>query len=193
MKTCGLLLYLLAAPAFAEPTPADFHRAVYALYEQQIAQHQIRTEEDKGDYQGAAAKRYSYVDTRYYDATNGRLIAHVRRDADSPEFVHIVEVNVYENGKLVRDFGSVAPPWAPAHPTHTFINLHHYNAGLHSFRQFNLYGDVGYEFCEGKLAGKPLRIMLDGSDINAENTATPAYKACFDGMRKDWERFQKPQ
>jgi hypothetical protein len=54
--------------------------------------------------------------------------------------VHIVEVNVYENGKLVRDYGSVTLPWAPLQPVRTFINLHHNNGRLHSFRQYDLFG-----------------------------------------------------
>lgn len=192
MKTQYLLLALLSTPVFAEPSPADFHRAVFRLHEQQIAQRQIRTEEESGDYEGSAAARYSYVDTRYYDAASGKLVSRVRRDADDSDLVHIVEANVYEQGRLVRDFGSVSMPWKPQQPVRTFINLHHYNGGLHSFRQYDFYGQVGYEFCEGNLAGKPVRIGLDGSDINAESTATPAYKACFEGMRKGWESFLEP-
>ena len=149
-----LMMGLISLPAAAELTPQDFHRAVYALQQQQIAQHEIRTAEEAGDYEGAAAARYRYVDTRYYDAANGRLLSRVRRDADTPEHVHIVEVNIYEHGKLVRDFGSLTLPWAPLQPTRTFINLHQYNGKLHSFRQYDFYGDVGYESCEGELGGK---------------------------------------
>ncbi len=194
LRKIGLpMLCLFSLPAAAELTPQDFHRAVYALQQQQIAQHEIRTAEETGDYEGAAAARYRYVDTRYYDAASGRLLSHVRRDADTPEHVHIVEVNVYEQGKLVRDFGSLTLPWAPLQPTRTFINFHHYNGKLHSFRQYDFYGDVGYESCTGELAGKPVRIALDDKDLlDAANTATPEYKACFDGMRSDWERYLTP-
>lgn len=189
----GLAFMLAAVPAgAAEPTPEDFHRAIYALHEQVIAQHQIRTEEERGDYEGAAAAHYQYVDTRYYDVATGHLLSHVRRDADTPENVHTVEVNIYENGKLVRDFGSITMPWAPAHPINTFINLHQYNGPLHSFRQYNIYGDVGYESCTGELAGKRVRISLDEKDINETRAATPEYKACFAGMSTDWESYIKP-
>lgn len=193
MKLCLVVLGLIALPSFAASNPEEFHRAVYALHEQQIAQHQIKTKEEQGRYQGAAAGRYSYVDTRYYDAASGLLLSRVQRDAVMPEYIHIVEVNIYEGGRLVRDFGSVSPPWAPLHPTRTFINLHHYNGQLHSFRQYDFYGEVGYEFCEGALAGKPIRISLDSSDINTTSTATPGYKACFDGMNTDWARYRSPQ
>jgi hypothetical protein len=193
MKAQLFMIGFISLSAFAASNPADFHRAVYALHEQQIAQHKIRAVEEQGDYEGAAAARYRYVDTHYYDAASGLLLSHVRRDADTPEHVHIVEVNVYEHGKLVRDFGSLTLPWAPLQPTRTFINLHQYNGKLHSFRQYDFYGDVGYESCEGELAGKRVRIALDDKDLlDATNTATPEYKACFDGMSADWESYRTP-
>ena len=191
-RIAGWALSCVAVPVFAAPTPADFHRAVYTLHERQIAQHMIRIEEERGDYQGAAAARYHYVDTLYYDAVSGRLLSHVRRDAEMPEYVHIVEVNIYENGKLVRDFGSLTLPWTPLQPTRTFINLHQYNGQLHSFRQYNFFGDVGYESCTGALAGKPVRIALDESEINETSAATVEYKACFEGVSADWKRYQVP-
>lgn len=193
MKIRLALLWVISSPVLAAPNPAEFHRAVYALHEQQIAQREIRTEEEQGNYEGAAAARYRYVDIRYYDKASGRLLSRVRRDAALPELIHISEVNVYDAaGNLVRDFGSVTLPWAPLHPVRTFINLHHYNGGLHSFRQYDLNGAVGYEFCKGDFAGKPVSISLDGSDITPEHAATPAYRACFDGMSKDWAPYASP-
>ena len=187
----GLFLLCLA-PAFAASSPAEFHLAVYALHKQQIAQHDVRIEGEQGNYEGANAADYRYVDTRYYDASNGKLLSRVRRDAAKPEFVHIVEVNIYEKGRLVRDLGSVTLPWLPLNPVLTFINLHQYNGELHSFRQHDFFGEVGYEFCKGELAGKPINISFDHSDINATSTATVVYKACFDGMSKDWAQYTTP-
>lgn len=193
MRAFVAALSMVGMSALAAPKPAEFHRAVYALHERQIAQREIRTEEEKGNYEGAAAARYRYVDTRYYDKASDRLISRVRRDAAMADLIHIVEVNVYDAaGKLLRDFGSVSLPWAPLHPVRTFINLHHYNGALHSFRQYDLNGDVGYESCVGKLDDKAVRISLDGSDINAASASGAAYKACFDGMSKDWERYATP-
>ena len=193
MKFCFVLFCLFAVPAIAAPNPKDFHRAVYALHEKQIAQREIRIEEEIGDYEGAAAARFRYVDTRYYDKASGNLISRIRRDAATPELIHIAEVNDYDDtGKLVRDFGSVTLPWAPLHPVRTFINLHHHNGGLRSFRQYDLNGEVGYESCEGKLDNKAVRISLDGSDINPTSASGPAYKACFDGLSKDWARYTTP-
>ena len=172
---------------------SDFHRAVYVLHEQQIAQHSIRTEEKTRDYEGLAAVGYRYRITSYYDAETGRLLSRIQRDADVPQAIHIAEVNVYDaDGRLVRDFFSSAPPWKPIHPSHAYINLHNHNGQLHSFRQFELDGQVNYEFCEGVLKGKPIRIALDWSDINEKTIASSEYQACFDGMSKDWAQYTTP-
>ena len=183
----------VAQMAVAAPSRPEFHRAVYALHEQQIARHAVRTEETSGEYQGVAAAGYRYRITSYYDAETGRLLSRIQRDAKLSEAIHIAEVNVYDaDGRLARDFFSSAPPWRPVHPSHAYINLHHHNGRLHSFRQYELEGRVNYEFCEGELEGKPVRIALDWSDINGTIMASPEYRACFDGMSKDWARYTTP-
>ncbi|MHB1187931.1 hypothetical protein [Thiobacillus sp.] len=179
--------------AIAAPSRPAFHRAVYALHEQQIARHTIRTEETSGEYQGVAAAGYRYLITSYYDAGTGRLLSRIQRDAKLPEAIHIAEVNVYDaGGMLVRDYFSSAPPWRPVHPSHAYINLHNHNGRLHSFRQYELEGQVNYEFCEGELEGKPVRIALDWDGINGKTMASPEYQACFDGMSKDWAKYTTP-
>ncbi len=189
----AMALLCLAQVAAAAPSRPDYHRAVYALHEQQIARHTIRTTEETGNYNGEAAKGYRYRITSYYDAATGRLLSRIERNADLPEAIHIAEVNIYDTeGRVVRDFFSSAPPWMPIHPSHAYINLHHYNSKLHSFRQFELDGRVNYEFCEGEHDGKRVRISLDWTDINEKTTAAPAYKACFDGMSNDWEPYLNP-
>lgn len=192
---CWLTLFGLcvAQMSVAAPSRPEFHRAVYALHEQQIARHTVRTEETTGKYEGVAAAGYQYRITSYYEAGTGRLLSRIQRDAKLPEAIHIAEVNVYDaNGNLVRDFFSSAPPWRPIHPSHAYINLHHHNGRLHSFRQYELDGQVNYEFCEGELAGKPVRIALDMGEINGEAVVSPEYRACFDGMSRDWAQYIAP-
>lgn len=192
-KRIAVLGLCLAQMAVAAPSRPEFHRAVYALHEQQIAKHTVRTEEKTGDYNGVAAKGYRYRITSYYDAGTGRLLSRVERNADLPEAIHITEVNIYDaDGRVVRDFFSSAPPWKPIHPSHAYINLHHHNGKLHSFRQFELNGQVNYESCEGELGGKRVRISLDWGDINEKNTITPEYRACFDGINNDWKPYVTP-
>lgn len=188
----GLLLAFPMQTLADTISPEDFHRSVYALHQQQIAHHDIRKVEEENEYKGASGKGYRYVDTRYFDAASGRLLSHVRRDASKPEHIHIVEVNIYDKDKLVRDFGSVSLPWSPQHPINTMINLHQYNGDLHSFRQYDFFGEVEYEFCEGKLAGETVSISLYEGDINATNTSTTTYKNCFDGTNKDWAQYKIP-
>lgn len=194
MKYGIAVLALCAAQlAGAAPSRPEFHRAVYVLHEQQLARHTVRTEETHGTYEGVAAAGYRYRITRYYDAGTGRLLSRIQRDAALPDAIHIAEVNVYDaEGRLVRDFFSSAPPWRPLHPSHAYINLHNHNGGLHSFRQFELDGQVNYEFCEGTLKGKPVRIAEDWSGIDERMRSSPEYRACFDGMRTDWARYTSP-
>ncbi len=189
-----LVLFAVAMPAaLAAPTGPEFHRAVFVLHEQEIAKRTIRKVEEEAQYEGSAAARYRYHETRYFDAKTGALISRVRRDASNPEFVHIAEVNLYNaTGQVVRDYGTIAMPWAPLQPVRTFINLHHYHGELHSFRQYDVHGDVGYESCEGSLQGKRIRLSIDGRDITPEHTATPAYQACFGGLTQSFKDFANP-
>lgn len=195
MKNVWILLWVGFAPAvLAAPTPQAFHQAVYALHLQQTTGQAIRTEEETGEYQGVAGRGYRYRITRYYDAASGRLLSQLQRDADLEGAIHIAEVNVYDaDGRLVRDYFSSAPPWRPAFPTHSYVNLHHYNDQLHSFRQFELDGRVNYEACQGHFDGQRVRIAHDVADRSPAVLATPAYRACFDGLRNDWARYVYPR
>lgn len=187
----GLQLFQVAHAA--GPSRQDFHKAVYALHEQQLAKHAVRTTEEIGEYQGAAAEGFRYRITSYYDAGSGRLLSRITRDASLSEAIHLAEVNIYDaDGILIRDFFSSAPPWRPTIPSHAYINLHHYNGTLHGWRQYELTGEVNYESCEGEIDGKPVRISLDWRDIKPEKTSTPAYHACFDGMNNDWKSYVVP-
>ncbi|OZA29961.1 MAG: hypothetical protein B7X93_05225 [Hydrogenophilales bacterium 17-61-9] len=188
MKWMTLFALCVTQTALAELSRPDFHRLVYALHEQQFARQAVRTDEENGAYNGSAAAGYRYRETRYYDLETGRLLSRIRRDAGAPEAIHIAEVNIYDaNGRLTRDYLSIAPPWKPLHPSNAYLNLHHYNGKLHSFRQFELDGQMNYESCEGELGGKPVRISLSWDDINKEVTSTPEYRACFGAMTQDWK------
>lgn len=189
-----VLLALIMTNALAEQSGPVFHRAVHTLHEQEIAKRAIRTEAEEGQYEGAAAGRYAYTETRYFDTATGALISRVRRDASNPEFIHITEVNIYNGtGQLIRDYGTISMPWAPSQPVRTFINLHHYSEQLHSFRQYDIYGDVGYESCEGTFQGKRIRLSIDGRDITPERVATPAYQACFGGLKQTFADYAIPR
>ena len=194
----GIMLLAFSAlspkPSQAESIdPVKFKKALFELHQQQVKDKQLRLEETEGQYNGKAAERYRYLDTKYYEAGSARLLSHIRSDADRPEILHIIEVNIYDNaGRVVRDFGSVSLPSTPAYPARTLLNFHRYNGELHSFRQFNEFGDVTYEACEGLLEKRRLTISLDETEIKPAVTATFEYKACFYGMEARWDAYAMP-
>lgn len=173
--------------------PSKFHQALYALHLQTIKGKELRLVETEGQYQGSAAGKYRYKDTRYFDASNDRLLSHVIRDGDRPDAIHIVEVNIYdESGRIVRDFGSVTLPSSTTRPVRTFINFHQYNKNLHSFRQFDVDGEITYESCNGSFENRKVNISLDGLDIKPATTASAEYKACFNEIKMDWANYAIP-
>lgn len=193
----ALLLVACLSPATvlsASIDPAKFHQALYELHQQVTKDRQLRLVETEGQYNGSAAGDYRYRDTRYFDTADGRLLSHVIRDADRPDAIHIVEVNIYDStGRIVRDFGSIALPTAPAHPVKTMINFHQYNKALHSFRQFDVDGEITYESCNGLHENRKVYISLDGLDIKPATTHTPEYRACFDGIESAWAAYAIPR
>ena len=192
--TAAMLLLACACAQGAGGEREKFHKAVYALHEKLIAQHSVRTTEEAGKYNGVAAAGERYLIISYYDTASGRLLSRIQRNAEDPNEIHISEVNIYDaKGTLIRDYLSSAPPWRPNYPSNAYINLHHYNGKLHSWRQFEITGEVNYESCDGELDGKRVRIGLDWTDIKPPRTETPEYHACFDGMSNDWRSFVDPK
>lgn len=188
----GMLIsgWMADSQAAGEISPAEFHRALYALHEQIVGKHAVRMEVTEADYEGASGAGYRYNETRYYDAKDGRFLSRVRRDAAAPEAVLIVEVNIYnDTGQIVRDFASASMPWQPAIPVNTFINLHHYQAQLHSFRQYDIYGDARYQACDGSFESKRVSLSLYPEDITVERMSSPVYRACFDGGNEKWKPY----
>ncbi len=170
-----------------------FHQALYELHLQTIKGKQLRLVEKEGQYQGSAAGKYRFKDTQYFDASNNHLLSHVIRDGENPDAIHIVEVNIYdESGRIVRDFGSITLPNQPTRPIRTFINFHQYNKELHSFRQYDVDGEITYESCKGKLESRTVNISLDGLDIKPATTSSVEYKTCFDGIKTDWANYAVP-
>lgn len=194
---CGLLGVVRAAQVDVNEQQVKawnrFSATLLNLHKQQISGREIRTNEESGKYGGEAAKGYSYKDTEYYDAKSGRLLSRVRWDGDKPDVYHTIEVYVYDGaGKLMRDFVSIYLPWARNAPISTFINLHRHTDGLHAFRQFDASGNRLYEQCKGVFSGKTVEISLEFEDIDARETATPVYKACFGKLPETAGAFLNP-
>lgn len=174
-----------------------FADALVALHQRQIEAHRVRTEESVGGYAGMPE---FYREVRYFDADSGRLLSKVQYEREGPGHVHAIEVYVYgPDGRLVRDYAAAFLPGYRNAPVQTLVNLHHYNGGLHAFRQFDASGARIYEACEGTWQGRTVRIRLFEDDLHdtegdgARVMASPEYRACFEGLPLTAGRFLRPQ
>ena len=140
-----------------------------------------------------------YIEEEYRDS-DGRLISRVQWEKQHPDTVHVIEVYLHDKkGRVIRDYvGAYLPDYRNA-PTQTLISLHGYNGRLHAFRTFDASGDLLFERCEGKYAGKPVDIRLEFDDIyamegepNTTLTSKP-YLACFKGIQKTAGKYLQPQ
>lgn len=163
-----------------------FADAVVALHERQVKAHRVRTEESVGGYAGMPD---FYREVRYFDAESGRLLSKVQYEREGPGEVHAIEVYVYgPDGRLLRDYAAAFLPGYRNAPVQTLVNLHHYNGGLHAFRQFDASGARIYEACEGTWQGRPVSIRLFEDDLHdtegdgARVMASAEYRACFEGL-----------
>ena len=164
----------------------NFARQVLALHEKQIARYAVRKTVQTGGYHNQPD---FYLEESYYDTRTGKLVSRVRWEKDNPRQLHTVEVNILDDqGRVLRDFTAAYLPDYHNAPVQTLIDIHHYNGGLHSFRQYDAGGDLIYEFCEGTLDGRPVQIRLFEDDLFGNDPeidklmAGADYKACFGGM-----------
>jgi hypothetical protein len=171
-----------------------FAEQVVALHRQQLAGREVRVEERVGNYGGEMAKRYRFREASYYEAGSGRLLSRVRTDRDRPEEVQIAEVYLHDDdGRVRRDYAFVYLPWARGAPVRTFVSLHGYRNGLHAYRQFDATGNTLYEYCDGALDGRPVRIALPEERIGAVPGDAEAYRRCFAGLPEMAGAFLTPQ
>ena len=201
-------LVAAAAAAWAAPEPGRMHEdrshvrrwnafadAVVALHERQVRAHRVRTEESVGGYAGMPD---FYREVRYYDADSGRLLSKVQYEREGGA-VHAIEVYVYgDGGRVVRDYAAAFLPGFRNAPVQTLVNLHHYNGGLHAFRQFDASGVRIYEACEGTWQGRPVSLRLFEDDLHdtegdgARVMASAEYRACFEGLPLEAGPYLRP-
>lgn len=175
----------------------QFSDRVIDLHERQIAGKEIVTTESLGGY------LYTpdfYREVTYTDKNTGHVLGIVQWERENPNTVHSIEVFVRnDEGKIVRDYSASYLPNSRNAPVQTLINLHHYNDGLHAFRQFDVSQDVIYEYCKGEYNGQQheLRLFeedLVGADYDARQLLkSPVYKACFSGLQAHIGKYIMPQ
>lgn len=189
-----VVLGLLAAPAPANEVASfvddqhvktwnRFSEQVFALHERLTSGRAIRQEVLDGEYGGEAAKGWRYHEIEYYDSASGLLLSRVRWDGRATRTWHVAEAYVHDReGRVARDYVTLYLPWARNAPIRTYISLHRHAGELHAFRQFDASGELLYEQCHGRHAGKDVDLSLEPYRITASLVQTPVYRACFDGL-----------
>ncbi|WP_126454309.1 tetratricopeptide repeat protein [Sulfuriflexus mobilis] len=164
-----------------------FSDSLYTLHKWLISNHNIRTEESSGGYRkGYLGGPDFYREVKYFDADSGRLLSQIQWEKENPDFIHNIEVYIYdEEGNIKLDYLAAYLPAFRNAPVQTLINLHAYNDNLHAFRQFDASGERIYEQCSGDHLSGEVDIsledyeMLSPSNANAQLLASETYTACF--------------
>ncbi len=207
----GICLALVAVAAGAQTRPNPdtvqvddqsvrqwntFADSLYRLHQRQIAGRKIREAEQIGGY---ARLEGFYREVSYHDADTGRLLSRIQWERANPERIHTIEVYVYDDqGRVARDYMAWYLPHYRNAPRQTTINLHHYDGGLHGWRQFDASDNRIYERCSRQPGDKVL-IELRGEDRIGHAEENPRivnsreYQRCFGGLQKTAGRYLMPQ
>lgn len=170
-----------------------FAESLVALHEAGIAKREIRTSEISGRHGGEFAKTFTYREVSYHDAKSGRLLSRIRVDGDKPENIQQIDVFIHDpSGRVIRDYTALYLPWARHAPIRTFINLHQYGDEIHGYRQFDASGNLLYEQCRGKFAGRSVDLSLEDYQIDARVTESEVYRACFGKLPPTAENYLIP-
>lgn len=173
-----------------------FVNGLLALHEQQSQGRTLQKKERTGGYAGLPK---FYQEVEYIDAGSGKLLSRIRRESANLNNIHTIEVFFYDaQGRVTQD---LAASYLARHrnaPIQTLINLHNYNGELHSYRQFDASGNLIYEDCRGKLAGKPVNLSLEYHKIDEVKDGSQgpetaaAYQSCFTGIPDSPGQFINP-
>ncbi len=174
-----------------------FSQQILELHKKQIEGKRIKETAVFGGYRDNPD---FYREVTYTDKDTDRVISIIQWETDNPDVVHSIEVYVYNSeGKLIRDYSAAYLPEQRNAPVQTLINLHHYNGGLHAFRQFDVSTDVIYEYCNGEYNGQQQELRLFEDDLAATDydarqlLKSPLYKACFSGLPTHLGKYINPQ
>ncbi len=205
----GLILAVQSASVSGETRVIDsdtsqvaswnrFVDKLYALHQRLIvAAGKVRQSERVGGYHRLPG---FYREVSYYAESDGRLLGVIRWERAQPKRIHSIDVNVYDDrGRVIRDYSATYLPEGRNSPYQTLVNLHHYTAELHAFRQFDASGNRLYEDCKGTSAGKPVAIGLDIFALVRDEgkrdgvVESPVYKECFGNLATSAGEYLNPQ
>ncbi len=175
-----------------------FADRIYELHRKRIAGRALRTTERIGGYGGVVNPLPDYYrEVSYYAADSDRLLSRIRWVRDEPDTIHEIEVYIYDDsGRVSRDYVAAYLPRARNAPIQTLINLHHYEDGLHGYRQFDASGNLIYEQCRGRLDGRRVHISLEDYQLGAEQEPavmhSERYRTCFAGLPRSADKYLDP-
>jgi len=171
----------------------QFADRLLQLHRLQIANTAVETRQSFGGYAGM---KDFYKEVVYTDRKSRKVLSTVQWVTEHPDVMHTISVNIYDDkGRLIRDYLAAYLPVHRNAPIQTLINLHHYNGGLHAFRQFDASGNKIYEKCRGRFANKKVDLSLWEDDFYLKDKQvfeTKLYHACFDKIPENYERFSNP-
>jgi len=168
---------------------ADDLLAVVARWK---ASERVETSSRSGGY--ARMPGY-FVEETFKDGASGRVLAKVRWIAEQPDTAHMIEVFLHDTtGKLVADYYVSYLVDHRNAPMHALVNLHATNGGLQAFRQFDIFGELLFERCQGTFAGDAVDLNIDAFDPSFSKSQLPAglYAACFGALPDTPGAFAAP-
>jgi len=195
------LLTVPAASQAADPSeiPRRFADNLYQLHQHIMSQHDVRTESEIGGYGGLRGDPNFYKEVRYFDKENDRLLSMIQWENKSPDNIHTIELNIYDQaGRVVRDYTAAYLPNSRNAPFQTLIGLRHFDKDLSGYRQYDAAGNVLFEDCSGTLDGKKFRIVLEYHEIPddprsiEDATERAAYPICFNKLPKNPGKYLNP-
>jgi len=175
----------------------NFADSLYVLHQALIKNTPIRTEENVGGYGGVTAGDF-YTEIRYYDKNTGRLLSKIQWELERPDVIHNIEIFIYENGRLVRDYYAGYLPHHRNAPLHTMVNFYGDEDELLSFRQFDASGERIYEQCSGKHFAEVVDISLENDEWlspigeSLKMISSEPYIACFGNTPKEVGMYINP-
>ena len=161
-----------------------FSDKVLALHKKILGATAHRKEIRSGGYTGYYFNRPDfYIEETYFAEDDGRLLSRVKWEKANPGNLHVLEVYIYDESRvLVRDYLVAYLPWGRNAPIQALVNFHTRAADVQGFRQFDASGVRVYEQCSGQIDGKKISISLESHEIESPRIDQKDYRHCFSGL-----------
>ena len=192
LRALAVLAVLLPGTAAAQSAPGEnksqverlntFADDLLAVVAGWKASEQIATASRSGGYNRMPGY---FLEETFKDGASGRVLAKVRWIAETPGTAHMIEVFLHDAaGKLIADYYVSYLVDHRNAPMHALVNLHAANDGLQAFRQFDIFGELLFERCQGSFAGEAVDLNIDAFDPSFSKSGLPAglYAACFGAL-----------